>query len=80
MHCFPAESLSASKNTQWAYYMVDADFDRPVQFDKEQWAYDIWCRLDSFGRATCQSQREIIGETPTATKITTRRTPLCITR
>ena len=49
-HCFPPENLGAKKYK----YLVDAEFDRPPHFDKEQWAYDITCRLDSFDRATCQ--------------------------
>jgi hypothetical protein len=52
MHCFPAtpEGLSAPKYD----YLVTADFDKPVQFDPEGWAYDITCRLDSFEHATCR--------------------------
>lgn len=58
MHCFPPtqEALAATKH----YYLVDVDFDRPVDFDSQHWAggstypYDIVCRLDSFEHATCR--------------------------
>jgi hypothetical protein len=53
MHCFPPENISAKDSHK---YMVNADFDKPPRFDKEQWAHDIVCRLDSYEHATCQSQ------------------------
>ena len=53
MHCFPPEMLSAK---DWHKYMVNADFDKPPQFDGQQWAYNIVCRLDSVEHATCQTQ------------------------
>jgi hypothetical protein len=55
MHCFPPEKASAYPVHK---YMVDADFDKPVQFDKEQWAYDLTCRLDSVEHAMCRHQSE----------------------
>src|ERR1700683_878909 len=33
MHCFPPTSLQSSKHN----YLVDADFDKPVQFDDQNW-------------------------------------------
>jgi len=58
MHCFPPtrEAILAVKH----YYLVDADFDKAVDFDSDHWAggstypYDIVCRLDSFDDATCR--------------------------
>lgn len=58
LHCFEPtkENVFAKKR----YYLVDADFDKPVQFNATQW--DIWskewpygisCRLDSISHATC---------------------------
>ena len=57
MHCFPAtpEALAAPKYN----YLVDADFDKAVHFDAQQWAYDITCRLDSFGHATCRADERV---------------------
>lgn len=59
MHCFPPPALMSDKH----YYLVDADFDAPVQFDANHWSlgeqdypYSISCRLDSVSHATC-SQR-----------------------
>jgi|HubBroStandDraft_4_1064222.scaffolds.fasta_scaffold406520_1 hypothetical protein len=51
-HCFTPQGLSAPKFK----YLVDADFDKPLKFDKEKWAYDIVCRLDSSEHLTCESQ------------------------
>jgi hypothetical protein len=58
MHCFPPtkDALLASKH----YYLVTANFDRPVDFDAQHWAggstypYNIVCRLDSVDHATCR--------------------------
>jgi len=50
MHCYPPAALSAPKYD----YLVSAEFDKPVQFDAQRWAYDITCRLDSFEHATCR--------------------------
>lgn len=51
MHCFPTTALSAPKYD----YLVSAEFDKPVQFDAQRWAYDITCRLDSYEHATCRT-------------------------
>jgi hypothetical protein len=50
LHCFPPAALSATKYA----YLVNAEFDKPVQFDAQHWANDITCRLDSFEHATCR--------------------------
>lgn len=55
MHCFPPARASAPAEA-WHGYLVDADFDKPVRFDKDQWAYDFVCRLDSAEYATCELQ------------------------
>jgi hypothetical protein len=54
-HCFPPEKLSTTpKQRHWHRYLVDVDFNKPLQFDKSQWAYGIECRLDSYKHATCE--------------------------
>lgn len=52
MHCVPPTpaALSAPKYD----YLVAAEFNKPIQFDAQRWAYDITCRLDSFEHATCR--------------------------
>lgn len=54
LHCFPPENISVTPKYK---YMVTADFDEPVDFDRDQWAYEIVCRLDSFKHATCRHSR-----------------------
>jgi len=51
-HCFPPtkENLQAPKHK----YLVRVTFDKPVQADKDGWAWDFTCRLDSYEAATCQ--------------------------
>jgi len=51
-HCFPPtkENLQASKHK----YLVTVTFDRAVETDKNGWAWDFTCRLDSYKAATCR--------------------------
>jgi hypothetical protein len=51
-HCFPPnpENAGAPKHK----YLVRATFDKPVEGDKDGWAYDFTCRLDSLKAATCR--------------------------
>jgi hypothetical protein len=51
-HCFPPtrENLDAPKHK----YLVRAAFDKPIETDKNGWAWDFTCRLDSYKEATCQ--------------------------
>jgi hypothetical protein len=52
-HCFPPNSLSATKFK----YLVGVQFDEPVHFDAQHWAGlngEIVCRLDSYKDATCR--------------------------
>ena len=58
LHCFTPtpDALAAPKHN----YLVDADFDKAVNFDEQHWAggsypYNIVCRLDSYEHATCQN-------------------------
>lgn len=53
LHCFPPEKVFVTPKYEYA---VETDFDKPVHFDKDQWAYNIVCRLDSFKQATCRTQ------------------------
>jgi hypothetical protein len=55
-HCFPPtkENLQAPKHK----YLVKVTFDRPVEADKDGWAYDFTCRLDSYKAATCQWNKQ----------------------
>jgi hypothetical protein len=49
-HCFPpTKTALAAPKTQ---YLVEVRFDQP-KFDKDGWAYDFTCRLDSVRSATC---------------------------
>ena len=50
-HCFSPtkENLQAAKHK----YIVKITFDKPVEADKDDWAFDFTCRLDSFKAATC---------------------------
>src|ERR1700693_3833851 len=50
-HCFTPtkENLNAPKHK----YLVKATFDRPIEADKNGWAWDFTCRLDSYKTATC---------------------------
>jgi len=51
-HCFPPtkENLNAPKHK----YLVTATFDKPLEADKNGWAWDFTCRLDSHKTATCR--------------------------
>ena len=51
-HCFSPtkENLNAPK----LKYLVRAVFDKPFVTDKNGWAWDFTCRLDSSKEATCQ--------------------------
>jgi hypothetical protein len=51
-HCFPPtkENLQAPKHK----YLVTVTFDRAVESDKNGWAWDFTCRLDSYKAATCR--------------------------
>jgi len=60
IHCFPPEQLSARKYN----YLMDVYSGGPMQFDPQQWAYDITCRLDSFTRATCHQAAGKKGQPP----------------
>jgi hypothetical protein len=54
-HCFPPtkENLQAPKHK----YLVTISFDRAVEADKDGWAWDFTCRLDSYKTATCRVNR-----------------------
>jgi hypothetical protein len=54
-HCFPPtkDALAAPK----VQYLVDVKFDQTPDFDKDGWAYDFTCRLDSASAATCVKNR-----------------------
>jgi hypothetical protein len=51
-HCFSPtdENLRAPKHK----YLVTVTFDRAVETDKDGWAWDFTCRLDSYKAATCR--------------------------
>jgi hypothetical protein len=55
-HCFPPtkENLQAPKHK----YLVKVTFDRPVEADKDGWAWDFTCRLDSHKTAICQWNKQ----------------------
>jgi hypothetical protein len=55
-HCFPPtkENLQAPKHK----YLVKVTFDRPVEADKDGWAWDFTCRLDSYKTASCQWNKQ----------------------
>lgn len=55
-HCFAPtkENLAAPKHK----YLVKATFDKPIEADKDGWALDFTCRLDSYKSATCRANRE----------------------
>jgi len=51
-HCFPPtkENLQAPKHK----YLVMVTFDGSVEANKDGWAWDFTCRLDSYKAATCR--------------------------
>lgn len=53
-HCFPPtpEAVAAEKHD----YLVSVRFEKPLVFDKEGWAYNVVCRLESSEHATCIQQ------------------------
>jgi|HubBroStandDraft_6_1064221.scaffolds.fasta_scaffold1633028_1 hypothetical protein len=55
-HCFPPTpaGLSAEKHD----YLVSVRLKKPLVFDKEGWANNVVCRLDSSERATCIQQTQ----------------------
>lgn len=55
-HCFPPtkENLQAPKHK----YLVKVTFDRTVEADKDGWAWDFTCRLDSYKAASCQWNKQ----------------------
>jgi len=55
-HCFPPtkENLNAPKHK----YLVKVTFDKPVETDKDGWAWDFTCRLDSYKTATCRVNKQ----------------------
>lgn len=55
-HCFAPtkENLQAPKHK----YLVKVTFDKTVEADKDGWAYDFTCRLDSYKAATCQWNKQ----------------------
>jgi hypothetical protein len=59
-HCFPPtkENLQAPKHK----YLVKITFDKPVEADKDGWAYDFTCRLDSYKKATCRVNKQTKSE------------------
>jgi hypothetical protein len=54
-HCYAPtkQNLEAPKHK----YLVKATFDKPVEADKNGWAWDFTCRLDSYKTATCHVNR-----------------------
>jgi hypothetical protein len=55
-HCFAPtkENLQAPKHK----YLVKINFDKPVEADKDGWAWDFTCRLDSYKEATCRVNKQ----------------------
>jgi len=55
-HCFAStkENLVAPKHK----YLVTATFDKPIKADKDGWAWDFTCRLDSRTVAKCRANRQ----------------------
>jgi len=55
-HCFPPtkENLNAPKHK----YLVKVTFDGIVETDKNGWAWDFTCRLDSYKAATCRVNKQ----------------------
>jgi hypothetical protein len=55
-HCFLStkENLLAPKHE----YQVPITFDRAVEPDKDGWAWDFTCRLDSYKAATCRINKQ----------------------
>ncbi len=55
-HCFlpTKENLNAPKHK----YLVKVTFDKPVETDKDGWAWDLTCRLDSHKAAKCRVNKQ----------------------
>jgi len=55
-HCFPPtkENLQAPKHK----YLVKITFGKTVEADKDGWAWDFTCRLDSYKEATCRVNKQ----------------------